>query len=301
MTEQNEKSGREIDEISGTETTGHDWDGIKELDTPAPRWWLWTFYATIIFSIGYVIYFPAIPLITTATKGVSGITTRGELAKVMAGVDASRDAQLKRIKSMPIEQVIADQELYRFAVAGGKSLFKINCTPCHGSGAQGGPGYPNLNDDDWLWGGDPKSIYISIAHGIRDTADENARTSQMPAFGDDQILEPAQIATVTEFVLKLSGVAHNESMAQKGAPVFADNCASCHGPKGKGMHELGAPNLADALSLYGTSRALVNRQITKPRHGVMPPWLKRLGDANVKQLASYVYSLGGGEKIKPAQ
>lgn len=293
---QNDHDRREVDDLSGTQTTGHEWDGIKELDTPLPRWWLWTLYATIVFSIGYVIYYPAFPLLTTSSAGISGITARGQLQKEIARVEEARAKTIEQIRTTPLAQIAADENLRRYAIAGGKSLFKVHCSQCHGSGAQGAPGYPNLNDDDWLWGGDLKAIYQTIAHGVRNTDNSEARISEMPAFGRDGILERADIGAVTEYVLKLSRLDHDAQLAEKGARVYADNCASCHGDEGKGNREFGAPNLVDALSLYGITRDLVTRQIQSPRHGVMPGWLKRLGEARVKQLAIYVHSLGGGEK-----
>ena len=223
---------REIDELSGTQTTGHEWDGIKELDTPLPRWWVWTFYATIIFSIGYVIYYPAIPMIETSSAGISGVTARGELEKTMAAVGAQQAEKLEQLKNTPIDKVAENEGLYRYAVAGGESLFKVYCSQCHGSGAQGAPGYPNLNDDEWIWGGSLDAIYTTIAHGIRNQDDEETRVSEMPAFGRDQILERDAIVGIAAYVRKLSGQDHDAALAEKGPTPYAENCASCHGEKG---------------------------------------------------------------------
>ncbi len=294
-------STREIDELSGTQTTGHEWDGIKELDTPMPRWWVWTFYATIVFSIGYVIYYPAIPLIETSTVGVSGETARGLVEDQLAKVRQAKSALDKKLIDTPLEKVRDDERLYRYALSGGQSLYKVYCSQCHGSGAQGAAGFPNLNDDDWLWGGDLQSLRTTIAHGVRNSEDEDARTSEMPAFGRDEILEKKDIADVTEYVLKLSGQEHNAEAAVAGKTIYNDNCAACHAEDGGGLREFGAPNLADALALYGNDRASLIKQISNPKHGVMPPWLPRLGEAGVRQLALYVHSLGGGEKPKPAE
>ncbi len=289
-------SSREIDELSGIETTGHDWDGIKELNNPLPRWWLWTMYATIVFSIGYVIYYPAFPLISEATSGVSGKTNRSELAVQLAAVQASRADLVTRVEQASIGEIAADEALLRFSIAGGGSLFKVNCVQCHGSGAQGAPGYPNLNDDDWLWGGDLEAIYTSIAHGVRYQQDDDTRISDMPAFGADELLENEQIGDVAEHVLKISGFEHDVAKAENGAALFEENCASCHGEEGKGGREFGAPNLADALFLYAGKRADLVAQMNAPKHGEMPAWKARLGDVAVKQLAIYVHNLGGGEK-----
>jgi len=286
---------KEIDEFTGTETTGHEWDGIKELNTPLPRWWLWTMYATIIFSIGYVIYYPAIPLINEATKGISGITTRGQLMEEMAAAKAARAGLIASVEKASVEEIAVDDELRRFSISAGSSLFKINCVQCHGSGAQGSPGYPNLNDDDWLWGGDLGSIYALIANGARYEQDEDTKTSEMPAYGRDELLEREQIADIAEHVLKISGFEYDAEREKSGNALFAENCAACHGKDGTGDREFGAPNLADALWLYAGTRQDIITQINSPKHGEMPAWQARLGDVAVKQLAVYVHSLGGGE------
>jgi cytochrome c oxidase cbb3-type subunit 3 len=285
----------EIDDVTGVETTGHEWDGIKELNNPLPRWWLWTFYATIVFSIGYVLYYPAIPLLQGSTMGISGATNRSLLHEELTRVEASKADLVSRIDSTGLEDIRSNEELFRFAVAGGSSLYKVNCSQCHGSGAQGAPGYPNLNDDDWLWGGDLENLYLTIKHGVRNTDDDDARQSEMPAFGDD-VLKPTQIADVTQYVLQLSSQEHDATAAKSGAAIYAEHCAVCHGDDGKGGREFGAPNLADALSLYGNTASLIAAQIAKPKHGVMPAWGLKLTEAEVKQLTVYVHSLGGGEQ-----
>ncbi len=286
---------REIDEFSGVETTGHEWDGIKELNNPLPRWWLWTFYATIVFSIGYMVYYPAIPLINSATQGISGITTRQNVENDLKAAQEAKAGILAKIETAELEEIRSSEELFRFSVAGGKSNFKVYCTQCHGSGAQGAPGYPNLNDDDWLWGGDLESIYLSIKHGIRTDEDDDARSSEMPGFGVDEILEADVINAVASRVLAMAGLEHDEEQAKSGEAAFAENCAACHGEDGKGDRETGAPNLTDAIWFYGNSKQELVRQISQPRHGVMPAWGERLGEAAVKQLAVYIHSLGGGE------
>lgn len=297
MTEKS-KPEIEIDEPSGVETTGHEWDGIKELNNPLPRWWLWTFYATIVFALGYVLYYPAIPLLEASTMGISGQTNRSILKSELAEVDNARRDQVKLLVDTGLEEIRTNENLARFATAGGASIFKVYCTQCHGSGAAGGPGYPNLNDDDWLWGGDLASIYTSIKHGIRNGEDEDARDSVMPAFGVDGILTRPQIAAVTEHVLKISNQQHDAKLAVEGEAIFAENCASCHLENGLGNRELGAPNLADAISLYGNTRPTIQAQIWKPQQGVMPGWVEKLPDASIKQLSIYVHGLGGGERTK---
>lgn len=286
---------REIDEVTGVETTGHSWDGIKELNNPMPRWWLWTFYATIAFSLVYVVLYPAIPLVNSATKGVLGWSSRADLREEMTLADALNVDRITAIQTSAVSKVAADPDLRQFAIAAGRAAFKVNCVQCHGSGAQGGPGYPNLNDDAWIWGGSPEEIYTTILHGVRYGDDDETRVSEMPAFGRDGILERDQIAAVAAYVRTLSGQEADAGAAERGATVYADNCAACHGETGEGVRELGAPRLDDALWLYGGSESEIMAQISVPQHGVMPGWGERLGEVTVKQLAVYVHSLGGGE------
>ncbi len=288
-------ANKDIDELSGIETTGHEWDGIRELNNPLPRWWVWTYYLTILFAVGYVIYYPAIPLIEGSTMGISGQTNRSVVEQELAAVSAAKADLVSKIESSGLEDIRANEDLYRFAVAGGGSLFKVYCSQCHGSGAQGAPGYPNLNDDDWLWGGDLETLYTTIAHGVRNEQSDDARVSEMPAYGADELLDSEQIGQVAQYVLKLSGQEHDDAAAEEGMVVYEENCAACHGEDGTGGRDFGAPNLADAIWLYGGTGEMIARQVNKPRHGVMPAWAGRLGDVGVKQLALYVHSLGGGE------
>lgn len=286
-------SDKHIDEVSGVETTGHVWDGIRELNNPLPRWWLWTFYATIIWAIGYMVLYPAVPLISSATKGVLGYSSREEVAKSLSEAKAEQGIYVEQIASTPIGEIEANPELLQFAIAGGSAAFKVNCVQCHGSGAQGSAGYPNLNDDEWLWGGSIDEIYQTITHGIRDPQDDDARFSEMPAFGD--MLEPEQIKEVAAYVISLSGTPSNDALVEPGKTVFEENCVACHGDNAQGDKEFGAPNLADAIWLYGGTEADVVAQVASPQHGMMPAWGARLGDTTVKQLAVFVHSLGGGQ------
>lgn len=288
-------SNRQVDDISGTETTGHEWDGIRELDTPLPRWWLWTFYATIVWALVYVVLYPAIPLVSSATKGLLGYSSRGEVAEELKAVEDSRAGLLEKLRTLPLDEIRGDLEMSAFAVAGGKSAYSINCVQCHGSGAAGSKGYPNLNDDEWIWGGDLEAIHTTIRHGIRFDADEDTRLSEMPAFGRDEILEKKQIADVAEYVLSLSGLDHDAAAAASGAAVFAENCVACHGESGEGLQEMGGPALNDAIWLYGGSRETVLETITNSRKGVMPAWAHRLDPVTIKQLTLFVHSLGGGK------
>lgn len=284
---------KHIDEVSGVSTTGHEWDGIRELDNPMPRWWVWTFYATIVWSIGYTIAYPAWPLISDATKGVLGYSSRQELTTTMEAVSAEQADLRAAIAEKPLDEILADETLRRFATAAGDAAFKVNCSQCHGSGAQGSAGYPNLNDDDWLWGGDIEAIHQTIAHGVRFDGDDDTRFGEMPAFGD--ILSRDEIRQVAAHVVSFTATPSDPALAEAGAQVYADNCASCHGDAGEGDVTFGAPNLADAIWLYGSSEAEIAAQVRQPKHGVMPAWQERLGDPTVKQLSVYVHSLGGGE------
>ena len=285
----------EKDDVSGTATTGHSWDGIKELNTPLPRWWLYTFYGCVIWALGYTVLYPAWPLPGGATKGLLGWTSRGQLEQQMEAAAAAQKDTVDKIAAMNVDEILKDPALLAYAQAAGAAAFKVNCVQCHGSGAAGGAGYPNLNDDDWLWGGTPEALYTTLKHGIRYTDDPETRDSQMPAFGIDGILTPEQIDQVANYVVTLSGETADQGKAEAGKQVYAENCASCHGEDGKGLRDFGAPNLTDKIWLYGGSIDEVKAQIVKPRMGVMPGWTKRLDDAEIKELAIYVHSLGGGE------
>ena len=284
---------KEIDELAGVETTGHEWDGIKELNTPLPRWWLWTFYATVIFSIGYTIAYPAWPGIRDASKGVLGWSSRANLAADMAAAEDARADTLNAIRDASVDAIIADDDLRQFATSGGAAAYKVNCVQCHGSGAAGSPGYPNLNDDDWIWGGTPEDILLTIRHGVRHDADADTRFAEMPAFAE--VLDRGQIADVAWHVRQISGQQADTAAAARGAPLYAENCAVCHGDNGEGIRDLGGVALADAIWLYGNEHAEIVTQIRQPRHGVMPAWQERLSDVTLKQLAVYVHGLGGGE------
>ena len=291
-------ANKRIDQPTGTETVGHEWDGIEELDTPMPRWWLWTFYATIAFAAGYIVLYPAWPMLHRGTEGTLGWTSRGQLAHDEAEQQARMASTLKAIGATPIEQLPDNEALMRAAVSGGRAAFKVNCVQCHGAGAAGSKGYPNLNDDDWLWGGDLKTIEYTITHGARQPGDPQTRTSQMPAFGHDGILTAEQISQVADHVLSLSGKARDNAA---GAQLFEQNCAVCHGADGKGNRTVGAPNLADAIWLYGGTKEDVIAQVTNPKMGAMPAWGQRLDPVTIKMLAAYVHSLGGGEDfVAPA-
>jgi cytochrome c oxidase cbb3-type subunit 3 len=284
---------QKFDDTAGLPTTGHEWDGIREYDKPMPRWWVITFIVTIIWAIGYTVVYPAWPTLTGYTKGTSGWSSRRDLSAQLKSVSLERAPILAKIEALPVDQIVKDPKLTRFAVEGGRSAFKVYCAQCHGSGAAGSKGYPNLNDDDWLWGGKLADVHQTINHGVRYAGDETGRTSQMPAFGKDGVLKPAQIAQVVSYVRTLAGQDKPNRTSALGATVFAENCAACHGADGKGNREFGAPNLTDAIWLYGGDRASQTATVTNARYGVMPAWGQRLDAVTVKELAVYVHSLGG--------
>ena len=290
MAEQNE-----IDHVSGKTTTGHEWDGIKELNTPLPRWWLLTFYATIIWAIGYWIVYPAWPLLSSYTTGVLHYSSRADVAVELASLEKIRGQKMVALGSASLAEIEKDPALLALARARGKTVFGDNCAPCHGSGAAGAKGYPNLNDDDWLWGGSLDQIMQTIQFGVR-SGHPKTHDSAMLAFGKDGILKPEQIVTVANYVRSLSGLPTAQGYdAAAGKKIFADNCASCHGDTGKGNQDLGAPNLTDKIWLYGSDEASLVETITNGRSGVMPAWVDRLDPSTIKAMAVYVHSLGGGK------
>ncbi|MGE4217928.1 MAG: cytochrome-c oxidase, cbb3-type subunit III [Alphaproteobacteria bacterium] len=277
-----------------TGTTGHSWDGIEEYDRPLPKWWLWTFYATIVWAVGYWVLMPSFPLVSDYARGLLGYSQREVLMKEMEAARTAQAQYADRIRTLPVAEVRSDPALLEFALAAGRSAFAVNCSQCHGQGAEGSRGYPNLNDDAWLWGGSLSAIQQTIRHGIR-SSDPDTRESQMPAFLADGILTPAQVNDAAEFVLSLSGRATEPAAAERGRTVFADNCAACHGESGTGNQEVGAPNLTSAIWLYGGDKPTIVQTISYARRGVMPAWQGRLDDATIKALAVYVHSLGGGQ------
>ena len=279
------------------ETTGHEWDGIEEYNNPLPRWWVWVFYACIVWGIGYSIAYPAWPLISKATPGLLGSSTRADVAVEIKRFDDANAAIKQQLVEADLTTVSDNPDLMGFAERAGAAVFRTNCAQCHGSGAAGveGKGYPNLLDDDWLWGGDIENIHLTITHGIRNTTDDDARYSEMPRFGADELLEKPQIDEVVEYVLKLSGQEHDATLAAAGETVFLDNCAACHMEDGSGDPAQGAPKLSDAIWLYGGSREAITYTVVNARFGVMPNWNERLSEDQIRAVAAYVHGLGGGE------
>ncbi|MQY42424.1 cytochrome-c oxidase, cbb3-type subunit III [Epibacterium sp. SM1969] len=276
-------------------TTGHSWDGIEEFDNPMPRWWLWTFYLCIIWAIGYTIAYPAWPMVNRATTGLLGWSTRANVAEDIAAVDAANGPINARLEAVDMAAIAADPDLHSYAISAGSAVFKTWCAQCHGSGAAGAVGYPNLLDDDWLWGGTIEDIQMTVSHGIRNEDDDDARYSEMPAFGRDELLEKGEISAIANYVISLSGDPMDASVVEEGKVLFADNCAACHGEQAEGDIYQGAPNLADAIWLYGGSYDDVVETINNARFGVMPAWSGRLSEAEVRAVTAYVHQLGGGE------
>lgn len=291
----------EKDALSGVETTGHEWDGLKELNNPLPKWWLYIFYVCIAWSIVYFVLYPAWPLGKTYTKGLLGWSMRQELTDSMTAAKAGQAKYLTAIAAKSVDEIQKDKDLLSFAMAGGRSVFNENCAACHGAGGQGAKGYPALADDVWLWGGTTADIYKTIQHGIRaDDADTRATVGVgMTAFGKDGILNKDQIDQVSDYILSLNKKPADPAKVAKGQTVYDENCGACHGDKAQGSlaagMEVGAPPLVQATWLYGSDKATLVETITNGRAGVMPAWAKRLDDATVKQLAVYVHNLGGGK------
>lgn len=291
----NDMADKEIDKPTGVETTGHAWDGIKELNNPLPRWWVITFYISIIWAIGYWAFMPSWPGITGYLKGLRNHTERANVEAVMASVGAERGAQMTRLLTAgSIESIEADPDLLQYAITAGQSLFGDNCATCHGAGGQGNVGYPILVDDEWLWGGTLADIRTTIHYGIR-SSHPNTRFNQMLAFGQGGLLPADQISDLVEHVMTISGRDADAAAASRGAVVFEQQCASCHGADGTGNKALGAPNLTDAIWLYGGERLDIQQSLYLGRAGAMPAWTGRLSEEQITALAVYVHSLGGGE------
>lgn len=287
-------SERKVDEHSGVETTGHEWDGIHELDNPLPRWWLWVFWATVLWAAVYWVLMPAWPGLHGYTHGMMHNSARANVARELAQLQAQRGAQAVKLKDASLEQIEKDPELQRYALALGGSIFGDNCATCHGAGGTGGKGYPNLRDDVWLWGGSLEQIQHTITYGVR-TGEPGAGNTQMPAFGRDSLLTDGQINDLTEYVVALSRRPANKAAVYRAVGLYRDNCAACHGPTGTGDQTRGVPNLTDSDWLYGSSRDDIKGQIWNGRGGVMPTWGKRFSPETIKALTVYVHANAGGQ------
>jgi cytochrome c oxidase cbb3-type subunit 3 len=285
----------EKDSAPTTLIRSHEWDGIQEMDNPLPRWWLYVFYASIAVSIVYFVVYPAIPFFNSHTTGVLDYSSRKALDASIDEANAAKAGFIEQISAKTPAEIIDDPDLLNFALAGGGAAFAENCVPCHGAGGAGQPGYPSLADDVWIWGGTLDHIQQTLRHGVRWQQDDETRLSEMPRFGADELLEPAQINDVAQYVMSLTGGATDPAAAERGAAIFTEQCVVCHGENGEGNQELGAPRLSDAVWLYGGTLDDVLSQVTAPKHGVMPAWHSRLDDPTLKMLTVYVHSLGGGK------
>ncbi|WP_203074605.1 cytochrome-c oxidase, cbb3-type subunit III [Falsiroseomonas ponticola] len=284
----------EKDSLTGTDTTGHEWDGLKELNTPLPRWWLYVMYATIAFAAVWVVLYPAFPF--QGATGVTGWIAREAVVGDVRAAQSRMEPMLARIRASDPQTIAADPTLRAFAIAGGRTAFANNCAGCHGAGGQGAQGgFPSLADDDWIWGGTHDAIRHTIANGIRAGESDEERTSQMPRFLADGVLTLPQVNDTAEYVLSLSSRSTDAAAAGRGATLFAENCAACHGERGEGNRDVGAPRLSDQIWLYGGDKPSIVRSIAYARAGVMPAWGRRLDPAIVNMLAVYVHALGGGE------
>ena len=285
---------REIDNKTGVPTTGHEWDGIKELDNKIPGWLAWTLAATIVWAIGYAIYYPSIPSFSGHTNGISNYSARIEVEEGIAKARLARQKYYDKINKTDVKDILKDDTLRTFALRGGESAFKENCAACHGVGGQGAKGFPNLADDDWLWGtGTIEDITTTIVHGIRALNDDDTRYSEMPAF-DAETLDRDEWRNVAEYVLSLSNLTHREERAELGKELYIENCSSCHAEDGSGDNEVGSPALNDAIWLKAEgTRKGIKAQIRNPKMGMMPAWNNRLEPITIKMLVAYVYSLGG--------
>lgn len=274
-------------------TTGHAWDGVEEYNTPAPRWWLIVWIISIIWAVIYWFFYPTWPTPSGSNKGIKNWTSISELKESEAEINKRQSFYLQEFSKLSFEQIKKNKQLMEFALNGGRAAFQNNCAVCHGTGAQGQKGYPNLNDDDWLWGGKIENIYTTLKYGIRSTH-EKTKSNMMPAFGKDKILTRDEIEKVVDYVLAFSNGEDQSKMAF-GKMIFANQCATCHGINGKGNKAEGVPNLTDKIWLYGGKKEDLIYTIHYSRNGVMPYWEGRLDEQTIRQLALYVHSLGGGE------
>lgn len=287
----------ERDPYTGYMTTGHQWNGIKEINSPVAKIiWFFLILTSAIAVLMWILW-PAIPLGTTFTKGILGIKQHTAIDAAVAEGETKRAAWGKRIREMPAKEIQSDPALMKIVREAGHTLFGDNCAVCHGLKATGGPGFPDLVDQSWLWGGTPEKIMETVSVGIN-SSDPDSRASQMPAFGRDQMLSKADIDKMVAFVLDLSsGTA--ASQPKETTQIFVDNCSACHGEDGKGNTEMGAPNLTDKQWIYGGSEKAVHQTIWNGRQGHMPSWKERLSDVDRKILTLYVIDLANRKAAKP--
>ena len=284
----------EKDTFSGRDTTGHEWDGLRELNTPLPKWWLYVLAATVVWGLALIVLYPSVPYFVGHTRGLLGYSQRREVDADVKALVAQRSVFMDKIARLPIEQVKQDPQLLAIAQTAGRLAFAENCQPCHGTGGGGRPGFPNLASDVWRWGGTLPDIERTITHGVRNS-DPDSHQSRMPRFGADGMLRPAQIQQVVDYVWTLFGNPAPAGGVAAGKQIFADNCVACHGQNAEGNHDVGTPPLKSHVHLFADTRDEIVAQVTDPRMGVMPNWNARLDTATIRSLALYVHALGGGE------
>jgi cytochrome c oxidase cbb3-type subunit 3 len=244
-----------------------------------------------------MIAYPAWPLVRSATAGLLGYSSRAAVAAEIERFETRNAEWFRRLVETDLDQIAADPELQRFAVKAGAAVFRAHCSQCHGAGGAGvqARGFPNLIDDEWLWGGTIEDIHQTVLYGIRNADFPDARWSQMPAFGRDGLLSDEEIDQVVEHVLAISRQPHDAELAAAGAEVYDINCAGCHGANGEGDPIGGAPALNNAIWLYGGDRATIRYSVVNARFGIMPGFANRLREAEIRAVAAYVHQLGGGQ------
>lgn len=274
-------------------------DGIRELDSNPPRVWTVIYLTTFLAALWVVVAYPSIPWLShggpDGRVGLLGWSSRADLSAAAERAATQEPTIQVRFEQASYANIEADPALRTYGVAAGAAAFGTNCASCHGRSGKGNLGFPNLTDRDWLWGGTPEAIEHTLHVGIRWPGSEEARTSQMPAFGRLGVLQRPQILDMVQHVWSLSGMPHDAAAAARAAPLFAENCASCHGERGQGNQEVGAPNLSDPTWLYGGSLDAVYESIHDARSGVMPVFGGRLDQDTIRKLVIYVRSFGGGE------
>ncbi|MBS3848297.1 MULTISPECIES: cytochrome-c oxidase, cbb3-type subunit III [Devosia] len=284
----------ERDKISGQMTTGHEWNGIKELNTPVPKILYIVLTIAVCFAVIWTILNPSWPGINGYFRGLLGVDQKAEVAEVVQQAQMDRATWTDRIVSEDYAAIQADPALMTIVRETGNTLFGDNCAACHGTSATGNPGFPNLTQAPTMWGDDPEIIAETIRVGINGSSDDT-RYAQMLAFGRDQMLESEDINTVVTYVQALSqpdlAAATDPELLATGATIFAENCAACHGETAKGLTDTGAPNLTDAFWIYGSDRAAIRHSVFAGRAGVMPSWEGRLTPADIKLLTLYVLDL----------